>query len=105
MASGLKFRINEEEELYSLCSEHRGADQQCSYCASDPGLCFHLCRKQFSHDAAQMNKRGRGEVSESCTTYAYFFLFIHTIFIEGNTLFNSKTTIQLYTYSHALALV
>ena len=78
MASGLKFRINEEEELFSLCSEHRGADQQRSYCASDLRLCFHLCRKQFSHDAAQMNKRG--EVSESCTTYAYFFIYLYDIY-------------------------
>ena len=40
MAGTLKFRIEEEEELYYLGSENKGADQLCSYCTSDLHPCF-----------------------------------------------------------------
>ena len=36
----LKFRIQEEEELYYLCSKNKGADQVCTYCTADLRLCF-----------------------------------------------------------------
>ena len=36
----LKFWILEEEELYYLCSENKGADQLRSYCEADLRLCF-----------------------------------------------------------------
>ena len=45
MARGLKFRIYEEEGLYYLCSENKGADQLRSYCAADLRLCFFICKK------------------------------------------------------------
>ena len=32
-ARSLKFQIKQEEELYYPCSENKGADQLCSYCA------------------------------------------------------------------------
>ena len=32
-ARSLKFRIWEEEDLHSPCSENEGAEQLCSYCA------------------------------------------------------------------------
>ena len=35
-----------------LCSENKGADQLCSYGAADLCLCFHLHKKQISHDIA-----------------------------------------------------
>ena len=35
MARGLKFRIKIEDGLYYPCSENKGADQLCSYCAAD----------------------------------------------------------------------
>ena len=40
----LKFRIQEEEELYYQCSEKKGADQLRSYCEADLRLCFRICR-------------------------------------------------------------
>ena len=40
MARSLKFRIQEEEELYYPCSENKGADQLRSYCEADLRLCF-----------------------------------------------------------------
>ena len=46
MVRGLKCRIKEAEELYYLCS----------YCTADLHLCFRICKKQASHDAAQLYK-------------------------------------------------
>ena len=37
-----------------LCSENKGADQLRSNCAADLCLCFLICKKPFSHDAAHM---------------------------------------------------
>ena len=46
MARGLKFRIWEEEGLYYICSENKGADLR---------LCFGIYAKsRFSHDPASM---------------------------------------------------
>ena len=44
MARNLKFKIKEEEGLYYLCSENKGADQLSSYCTADLRLCFSICR-------------------------------------------------------------
>ena len=41
-AVSLKFWILEEEEWYYLCSENNLADQMCSYCTADMGLCFRI---------------------------------------------------------------
>ena len=35
MARGFKFRVLKVERLYYLCSESKGADQLCSYCADN----------------------------------------------------------------------
>ena len=45
LARGLKFRIDEVEGLYCLCSESKGADQLCGYRATDLRLCFRICKK------------------------------------------------------------
>ena len=42
-AKGLNFRI-EEEEVYYLCSENKGADQLRGYREADLHLCFRICR-------------------------------------------------------------
>ena len=47
MARSLKFPIYEEEELYYLCSENKGADQLRSYCEADLRLCFHMQKSRF----------------------------------------------------------
>ena len=39
-----KFRVKEDEGLYYLRSENKGADQLCSCCTADLRLCFHLCK-------------------------------------------------------------
>ena len=39
-----KFRIQEEGELYSPCSENNGADQLRGYHEADLHLCFLICR-------------------------------------------------------------
>ena len=44
MARGLKFRIEEEEGLYYLCSENKGAGQLRGYRESDLHLCFRICK-------------------------------------------------------------
>ena len=44
MTRGLKFRIQEVEELYYPCSENKGADQLRSYGAADLRLCFCICK-------------------------------------------------------------
>ena len=43
-ARSLKFRIEEEEEVYYPCSENKGTDQLRSYCEADLHLCFRLGR-------------------------------------------------------------
>ena len=53
-ARSLKFRIYEEEELYYLSSENKGADQLCIYCTADLSLCFCIGKIRFSHDAAHI---------------------------------------------------
>ena len=58
MARGLKFQISEEEGLYYLCRESKGAGQQHSYCAADMRFCFCLCKNSFSHDAAHIMTNG-----------------------------------------------
>ena len=45
MARGLKFPIQEVEEMYYLYRENKGADPLRSYCASDLGLCFLIYKK------------------------------------------------------------
>ena len=45
MARGLKFRIQEVEGLYYLCSENKGADQLRGYREADLRLCFRICEK------------------------------------------------------------
>ena len=45
MARGLKLCIKEEEELYYLCSENKGADQLHGYREADLRLCFRICKK------------------------------------------------------------
>ena len=45
MATSLKFRIYEVEELCYLCSENKGADQLRGYREADLRLCFRICKK------------------------------------------------------------
>ena len=54
MARGLKFRIKIEEGFHYPCSENKGADQLRGYREADLCLCFRICKKRFSHDAAQL---------------------------------------------------
>ena len=42
------------EGLYYLCSENKGADQLRGYREADLRLCFRMCKKRFSHDAAHI---------------------------------------------------
>ena len=55
MDRGLKFLIQKVEGFYYLCSENKGADQLCSYCAADLHLCFCIYgKRRFSRDVAQI---------------------------------------------------
>ena len=48
----LKFWVEvDQEELYYLSSENKGADHLCSYCEADLRLCF---LHRFSHNAAEI---------------------------------------------------
>ena len=42
---GLKLRIKEEEGLYYLCSENKGADQLRGYRKADLCICFRISKK------------------------------------------------------------
>ena len=55
-ARSLKFRILEEENLYYLCSENKGADQLLRNCEADLicAFVFAQAKIRFSHDAAQL---------------------------------------------------
>ena len=48
------FRIKEVEGLYCLCSENKGADQLCNYCAAGLQFVFVYVKSRFSHDAAHL---------------------------------------------------
>ena len=54
MARDLKFRIKVEEVLYYPGSENKGIDQLRGYRKADLRLCFRICKKPFSHDAAHL---------------------------------------------------
>ena len=45
MARGLKFHIQEEDELCYQYSENKGADQLRGYREADLRLCFRICKK------------------------------------------------------------
>ena len=60
MARSLKFRIEEVEGLYYLCSENKGADQLRGYREADLRLFFAYAKSRFSYDAAHMTS-GSGE--------------------------------------------
>ena len=47
MAKNLELQIKEEEGLYYLCSENKGADQLCSNCTADLRLCFRMGKNPF----------------------------------------------------------
>ena len=49
---GLKFCMFEVKGLYYLCSTNKGADQL--HRAADLQICFRICKKQISHDAAHI---------------------------------------------------
>ena len=53
-ARRLKFWVQVEEILYCPSNENKGADQLCSYCTADMGLCFRIGQNQFSHDVAHI---------------------------------------------------
>ena len=54
MARGLKFQIKVVEGLYYPYCENKGADQLRGYREADLRLCFRICKKWFSHDAAHI---------------------------------------------------
>ena len=56
MARALNFQISGVEGLYCLCSENKGTDQLHGYRTADLRLCFHICKKQISYDAAQIEQ-------------------------------------------------
>ena len=43
---GQRLEILEEEGLYYLCSENKGADQLRGYHEADLCLCFRICKRQ-----------------------------------------------------------
>ena len=56
------------EGLYYLCSESKGVDQLLRNGKADLCICFRICQKSVSHDAAQLmsdNLRVRGCLSLS----------------------------------------
>ena len=83
MVRGLKFRIYEEEGLYYLCSENKGADQLiCTFV-------FAYVNSRFSHDAAH----------NICTFYIrYFKPLLASVFEQTGLNLNwadiSKTRLQ-----------
>ena len=56
MDRGLKFQTMAAVGFYYQCSENKGADQLREFCtaAADLDLCFHICKKVFSHKATHM---------------------------------------------------
>ena len=56
--------------MYYLCSKNKGPDQLCGYREADLRLCFRICKKQFSHDAAHL-----------CTDESISILGIVTMYI------------------------
>ena len=54
VARGLKSQMKKEEGLYYSCSENEGADQLRRNSKADLCICFRICLKSVSHDAAQL---------------------------------------------------
>ena len=69
----------EDERLYYLCSENKGTDQLCGYRRADLCLClrlcknrFHICKNNYSHDAAHFFTFMRFSWSDWCPTFPRF---------------------------------
>ena len=56
MARGLKKveKVEKVEWLNYLCIENKGADQLRGYREADLRICFRICKKSISHDAAHL---------------------------------------------------
>ena len=80
MARGLKFRIQEVEGLYYLCSENKGADQLRSYREAHLRLCFRICKKPvFSRCGSNVNPNKMSGLSNAC--WVIFFPVLFNILI------------------------
>ena len=89
MARGLKFRIQEVEGLYYLCSENKGADKLRSHCAADLRLRFRICTKQvflMTRLGPLMRRKGPSDskairndtfVCFACLFYLLLYMYVH----------------------------
>ena len=79
----------QEEELYYLCSQSKGAGQLCSYCTAELRLCFRICRLLVFFllrlICLKMNKRNRSNVS-----------FIYQSFVVIRMTLFSSTKLDFY---------
>ena len=70
MLRDFKFLIQEVEGLYNLCSEYKGTDKLCSYCAANLRLCFRICKRQvFSY---LFISYGKNEVERGKNYFPHF---------------------------------
>ena len=94
MARGLKFWIKEEEGLYFLCSENKGADQL--------RLCFRLCKKPvFSQQGSYYLKKKQHHELAPCAISLKGTLMQKAGFLTTRLiLFFYKTHHELASCSH-----
>ena len=79
MARGLKFHIENVEGFYYLCSENIGGGQLCGYREADLRLCFRICKRRFSHDAAHLDFHAE-RLYRKPGVYRYRIFFLHLLF-------------------------
>ena len=83
----LEILYKEEEGLYYLCSENKGADQLCGYRTADLHLCFCICKNQV------FLMMGLKYFLCMCNSYTAFLLYVKNTlqFLNLWTLENSCT--------------
>ena len=87
-AGGSKFQIKEDEGLYYLFSEYRGADQLSGYCAADLRLSFRLQKKQvFSPGILVLCRVGKAWLTSCCIALTFLWTLLQLSLIVRKPVF------------------
>ena len=68
------------------CNEKKGADQLRGYREADLRLCFRICQKRFSHDAAHLKQSTNGTLIKNCeeqNVRQFVQLFLATVDVKN----------------------
>ena len=74
-----------------LCSENKGTELLCSYCAADLRLCFSIRKKRYSHDLAYIMFYYKGKHGNGALLDILNNIHVHIATINTNELHQKNT--------------